>query len=235
MKEKIKNINELLIKRFGIPERKKNLPDSVDMIIATILSQNTNDVNSYKAFKNLKNKYDSWEQLLSANRRTIESVIRIAGLGFQKSKTIQNFVNELYQDQGTISLKYISRMADLEAIEELTKHKGIGVKTASCVLLFAEGRNVCPVDTHVHRISNRIGIVVTSSPDKTYRALNNEFPPKIAHSFHTNLIRLGREICKPKNPNCSNCPLIKICDYSEKNYSDSKSGAERKFMLLDSI
>ena len=117
----------------------------------------------------------------------------------------------------------------------MTNFGGVGVKTASCVLLFALNRNVCPVDTHVHRTVNRIGIVSEKTPDKTFFTLNNNFPDKIAHSFHTNLIRLGREICKPTNPSCGICPLLKICGYPHKNFEMKKEGLKRDFMLLDNV
>lgn len=232
---KIIETNKLLVKQFGIPHRNKELPDSVDMIIATILSQNTNDNNSYKAYQNLKKKYKSWDELLTVRRSTIEKEIRVAGLGLQKSKAIKNFVTILHQEKKKISLEHILNLDNEDAIDELTKFKGVGVKTASCVLLFAEGRNVCPVDTHVHRTVNRIGIVEASTPDKTFTKLNTKFPAKIAHQFHTNLIRLGREICKPKNPSCGVCPLIDICSYADKNLSKREKSKERSFMLLDSV
>jgi endonuclease-3 len=235
MQSKIKKVNKLLVQQFGIPPRKKELPDSVDMIIATILSQNTNDNNSYKAFQNLKSKYKSWEELLKVRRTTIEKEIRVAGLGFQKSTAIKNFVEEIYKEKSKISLKHIEAMDNISAITELTKYKGVGVKTASCVLLFAEGRNVCPVDTHVQRTVNRIGIVKGSTPDKTFLKLNENFPEKIAHQFHTNLIRLGREICTPQNPSCGICPLNKECSFEDKNELNDKIKKERKFMLLDSV
>ena len=235
MQNKIKNVNKLLIKQFGIPPRRKELPDSVDMIIATILSQNTNDKNSYKAFQNLKQKYKSWEELLKVRRTTIEKEIRVAGLGFQKSTAIKNFVEEIYKERKEITLKHIENMDDNSAIVELTKYKGVGVKTASCVLLFAEGRNVCPVDTHVHRTVNRIGIVQGATADKTFIKLNEDFPSKIAHQFHTNLIRLGREVCTPQNPSCGVCPIKKECEYEPKNLENDKMKKERKFMLLDSV
>jgi endonuclease-3 len=205
------------------------------MIIATILSQNTNDNNSFKAFQKLKAKYKSWEELLKVRRTTIEKEIRVAGLGFQKSTAIKNFVKEIYTEKNEISLKHIEAMDNISAITELTKYKGVGVKTASCVLLFAEGRNVCPVDTHVHRTVNRIGIVKGSTPDKTFHKLNEKFPKEIAHQFHTNLIRLGREVCTPKNPSCGICPILKECDFKEKNITNDKMKKERKFMLLDSV
>ena len=232
---KIIKTNRLLVKYFGIPPRKKDLPNSVDMTIATILSQNTNDNNSFKAYQNLKGKYKSWEELLTVRRTTIEKEIKIAGLGLQKSKAIKEFLTKLHNEKKSISLDHISKMDNETAINELTKYKGIGVKTASCVLLFAEGRNVCPVDTHVHRTVNRIGIVETSSPDKTFAKLNIKFPSNIAHQFHTNLIRLGREICKPKNPSCTICPLLENCSFPEKNLLNSSKGKERSFMLLDSV
>jgi len=233
--KKIENVNKLLVKHFGIPPRNKELPDSVDMIIATILSQNTNDNNSYKAYQNLKKKYNSWYDLLKVRRTTIEKEIKVAGLGLQKSRAIKDFITNLYKEKKKISLDHIIDLENSAAISELTKFKGIGVKTASCVLLFAEGRNVCPVDTHVHRTVNRIGIVKASTPDKTFMKLNENFPPKIAHQFHTNLIRLGREICKPKNPSCGVCPLLKLCEFDEKNLSKKEKGNERSFMLLDSV
>ena len=126
-------------------------------------------------------------------------------------------------------------MGENDAIAELTHYNGVGVKTASCVLLFAMDRNICPVDTHVHRTVNRIGIVQANTPDKTFLKLNENFPPEIAHSFHTNLIRLGREICKPKSPSCGACPLNKICDYEEKDLQIKKLHKKNDFMLLDNV
>ena len=235
IKNKIISVNKLLVKQFGIPPRKSELPDSVDMIIATILSQNTNDKNSFKAFQNLKKKYKDWEELLKIPREIIEEDIRIAGLGLQKSKAIKNFVEEIYSERKEISLSHIEGMNNFAAISELTKYKGVGVKTASCVLLFAEGRNICPVDTHVHRTVNRIGIARAYTPDKTFLKLNEDFPPKIAHQFHTNLIRLGREVCTSKNPSCGVCPVNMECAFENKNEFNSKMKKERSFMLLDSV
>ncbi len=227
-------VNELLIKRFGIPKRSSALPDPLDLLIATILSQNTNDNNSYRAFLNLKKRYSTCGELLNAKRVTIEGVIRVAGLAKQKSGAIKNLITELSK-RGSLSLNFLKRLENDSAIEQLTKFNGVGVKTASCVLLFALDRNVCPVDTHVHRTLNRIGIVSQKTPDKTFFALNENFPDGIAHSFHTNLIRLGREICKPTNPGCGVCPLFKLCGYMEKNINTKEIGKKRDFMLLDNI
>ncbi len=230
----ISAVNELLIKKFGIPRRSKVLPNPLDLLIATILSQNTNDNNSYKAFQNLKSRYKSWEELLSEKRIVIENVIRVAGLAKQKSGAIKNLITELNK-RGSLSLNFIKGLDNDSAIEQLIGFKGVGVKTASCVLLFALDRNVCPVDTHVHRTVNRVGIVSEKTPDKTFLELNKNFPEGIAHSFHTNLIRLGREICKPTNPGCGVCPLIKLCGYTDKNLKMKTAGKKREFMLLDNV
>jgi len=133
---KVKKINKLLIKQYGIPQRNKRLPDPVEMTIGTILSQNTNDKNSYRAYNNLKNKFKTWEAIKDANLSLIEKEIRTAGLGKQKSAAIKNFLTSLQKENGKITLENIKVIDNLSAIKQLTSYKGIGVKTASCVLLF---------------------------------------------------------------------------------------------------
>lgn len=235
MKQKIKKINRLLVNHFGVPKRNKKLPDPVDMLIGTILSQNTNDRNSYKAFNNLKAKYKRWEEVAKLPPSKIEKIIRVAGLGKQKSKAIKNVLSNLLKQNGRISLKYLKKMGDEAILKQLTGYDGVGIKTASCVLLFSLDRNVCPVDTHVHRTLNRIGLATTVSPDKTFQEINGNIPEGIAHSFHTNLIRLGREICKPSKPNCKVCPLLKECNFDEKTLDSAFSVKKNDFMLLDNI
>jgi len=235
MKKKIEKINKLLISRFGIPPRPKKLPTPLDAIIGTILSQNTNDKNSYKAYKNLKENFKNWDQLAQLKPAQIEKYIKIAGLGKQKSRSIYEILQSLKQKQRTVTLNHIKNNSDEEILEELTSYKGVGVKTASCVLLFSLDRNVCPVDTHVHRTLNRIGIVKTNNPEKTFYDILDKIPEKTAHSFHTNLIRLGREVCKPTNPNCAVCPLLKMCKYDIKNLKINKANKRIDFMLLDNL
>jgi endonuclease-3 len=235
LKRKIRQINNLLIKKYGIPSRSKKPPDPVDMMIATILSQNTNDKNSYKAFQNLKEKYSNWEEVAKLNASKIQNLIKVAGLGKQKAKAIKNFLSTLLKDKGKISLNYLHGMGNEEILDELVSFPGVGVKTASCVLLFSLRKNFCPVDTHVHRTTNRIGIVKTSTPDKTFELLNKSMPDGIAHQFHTNLIRLGREICRPTKPYCQICPLLKVCIYPKKDLHKPSSYKPNDFLLLDSI
>lgn len=232
VKKQINKINLLLISFYGIPEKNKNNPDIVDTLIGTILSQNTNDKNSYKAYNNLK-RYKSWEEVEKLPASKILSLIKIAGLGEQKTYTIKSALKKI--KEYNFDLKWLNNKSNDEIIAFLTSIKGVGNKTASCVLLFSMSREVCPVDTHVHRTLNRIGLVKTSSPDKTFEIINNNFDKDTAHSFHTNLIRLGREICKPKNPACGICPLFKICKYELKNQSNQKKSKVENFMLLDNL
>lgn len=235
LKDRVKQINNVLIKHFGIPLRQKKLPDPLDTLIATILSQNTNDNNSYKAYQNLKQKYRSWNEVANISRKEIEKLIQVAGLGKQKSATIKSFLSTLQNKGGKINLRYILKMKDEDILDDLTSIKGIGVKTASCVLLFSLDRNVCPVDTHVHRTLNRIGLVKTKTPDKTFEQINKFLPDGIAHQLHTNLIKLGREICKPGKPHCSICPLLSKCKFRRKNLEVVQSKTGKNFLLLDSI
>jgi len=235
LKEKIKKINKLLIRYFGIPARGKRLPNPINTLIATILSQNTNDNNSYKAYQNLKQKYKSLDALAEAKRTEIEKVIRVAGLGKQKSAAIKDLFLTLKKNNRILNRQYFKNISDDKILEELTSIKGIGVKTASCVLLFSLDRNVCPVDTHVHRTLNRIGIVKTKTPDKTFEKIKNNLPDGIAHQFHTNLIKLGRAICKPGKPLCSICPAVSECNYKYKNFDATTINTKNNFLLLDSI
>jgi len=255
MYDKINKINRLLKEAFGIPKRSKKLPDPVDLLIATILSQNTNDKNSYQAYKNIKEKFKNWEEVADLPLKKIERTIKVAGLGKQKSKAIKNFLKTIKDKKkppsaslarpakasakraksGKIRLDHFSEMNNDEILNELTSFKGIGIKTASCVLLFSLDRNICPVDTHVHRTLNRIGLVQTKSPEKTFSIINKHLPEGIAHQFHTNLIRLGREVCKAAKPKCSICPLLHICRYDEKNLDPLSVQIKNDFMLLDEI
>jgi endonuclease-3 len=235
MQKKINKINKLLIQFFGIPKRNKKNPDPVDMLIGTILSQNTNDKNSYRAYQNLRQKYKSWDEVAKLTPSGIERIIRVAGLGKQKSKAINNVLKGLKKKSGRIDLNFLTKQDDKSVIDELTNFDGVGIKTASCVLLFSMNRDVCPVDTHVHRTLNRIGLVSTKTPDKTFNEIFGKIPAGSAHSFHTNLIRLGREICKPTKTNCTICPLEKYCNYDSKNFNMDIVHKKNDFMLLDNI
>ncbi|MCX8057225.1 MAG: endonuclease III [Ignavibacteria bacterium] len=235
----ILKVNNILLKKFGKPPRNFN-SNPLDILVATILSQNTNDLNSHKAFVNLKNEFQNYDELIEADLRQIEKLIRIAGLGKQKARTIKKFLISLKKKNKKLDLDFLKNYSIDEALDFLVKHDGIGIKTAACVLLFGLNKNVCPVDTHVHRVINRLGIVKTKNRDKTFEELKKHLPNGIAHEFHTNLIKLGRIICLSQNPKCYECPLKKLCLYEHKNLEKPKmkNKAPTKnsdFMLLDSV
>lgn len=228
-------VNKLLLAKFGKPKKNSPAADPVDALIATILSQNTTDINSYKAYSNLKNNFADWREIASANRKKIEQSIKVGGLAKQKAASIKNILKELLRHNDHISLDYLNDMNNADVINELIKFKGVGVKTASCVLLFSLKRNVCPVDTHVHRVLNRIGLVKTKSADKTFEIINENLLDGVAYSLHTNLIRLGRDYCKSGKPNCSICPLLSLCLYDNKNMLSVFLTKTNRLLLLDKI
>lgn len=235
MKNDIRKINSLLINLYGLPKKHKSRTNPLDALIATILSQNTTDKNSFRAFNNLKFRFKNWDDAARAKLSTLEKEIKIGGLAKQKAKTIKTILTSLFKMNGNLSLEHLSKMSNEDVINELISFNGVGVKTASCVLLFAMNRNVCPVDTHVHRVLNRVGLVNTKSADKTFEIINKNLPNGIAYSLHTNLIKLGRDICKASKPICSACPLIKICSYSEKNVTENKKLNKNHFLMLDNV
>ncbi len=244
LRRKIKRIIRILEKHLGIPVRRngKKTADPLDMLIATLLSQNTNDTNSYRAWKKLKEKYPDYELMYRARISSIEAAIRTGGMARQKASRIKTLLRSVKQRYGTFSLDELRSKKDKDILEELTSLNGIGVKTASCVLLFSLDRNSFPVDTHVHRILNRLGIVRTRNPEKTFYVLQDLVPPEKMYSFHTNLIRFGREICKAQRPECYRCPLVNVCIYGQKilnkddqGKSNTANKEKRDFMLLDNV
>lgn len=232
----IKQIDSLLREYYGIPKRNEGMQNPLDVLIGTILSQNTNDKNSWRAYQNLKQNFTGWEEVRGLSRFELEQQIKIAGLGKQKSAAILEVLNDLYEKRGSLDLGHTRGMGEMEILDELTSYKGVGVKTASCVLLFSLRRNVCPVDTHVNRIVNRVGLVESNQPEKTFRMLFGRIPDGLAHSFHSNLILLGREFCRPQNPDCVHCPLLKICKYENKNlHSEEKKYQHNDFLMIDRL
>ena len=210
------------------------------MLIATILSQNTNDKNSHRAYTLLRKKYPRWEMVAKAPLRGIKAAIRVGGMANQKSVRIKETLMAIHARYGRYSLSQLKNMPDGKVIEELTTMKGVGVKTAACVLLFSMGRDVFPVDTHVHRICNRLGLAGNSStPEKTFEAMKPLIPKGNGYSFHTNLIRFGRRVCRSNNPDCGICPVYHECVYDGKRKQSGRprppSSADHDFMLLDNV
>jgi len=231
LSDKLLYIAEQLQKIFKLEKRRKANP--LDILIATILSQNTNDLNSHRAFENLKKKFPSYELLMKANEKDIEEAIKVGGLAKQKAKRIKNLLLELNEKRGDFDLNFLKNLSVEDGIKFLTSFKGVGLKTAGCVLLFGFGKNVFPVDTHIHRILNRTGIVKTKTPDETFFKVKEHIPDGLAYVLHTGLIKFGRTICRAREPLCGICPIYKVCKFEKKNFYKEKS-RELKFSLKES-
>jgi endonuclease III len=216
-KVKVKKCIQIMEDLYGVPEAQQIEP--VDLLVATILSQNTTDRNSLKAFGNLKSSYPDYESLLSAQEALIEEKIRVGGLAEMKANRIKAALEKIKVDAGSIDLGFIKIMDLKEARDYLLSLPGVGPKTAAVVLLFAFHKATMPVDTHVFRVSKRIGLVPeNASIEEAQATLEKITPPDKYMSLHLNLIRHGRLICKARNPNHSDCALRDICDY----YSPAK-------------
>jgi endonuclease III len=181
-------------------------------LIGTILSQHTSDVNSGRAFRALMATYTTWEAVRDAPVGELVETIRSGGLGVVKAVRIQSVLRALTEDDGRVRLTDFRGMPRAEAVASLTQLPGVGRKTAACVLLFGSHVPAIPVDTHVHRVALRLGLVAPrTGPDATEDALEAALEPRDYYAFHVNMIRLGREVCKAPRPRCGICPLLARC------------------------
>lgn len=214
-----------LEKLYGMPTRTKCdaegavhfQPDLLDELIGTILSQNTTDKNSSRAFESLKTLFPTWEHVLSAPTKKLANAIKIGGLANIKAKRIKAILAELHKKNGRLSLSHLSEMSTQDAMNYLQSFKGVGFKTAACVLMFGLNRDLCPVDTHIHRILNRLGLLTTRHADETFLQLQVLIPSGKSYSLHINLIRHGKQVCKAQSPNCRQCILAESCVFARAN------------------
>jgi len=198
---------------FGEPKLSRK-SDPLAMLINIILSQATSDVNSHRTFKNLKEKFKNWDAVLAADESEIADAIRLGGLANQKAKVIKDLLEQIKKQHGKLSLKFVEKMPSETARDFLAAFRGVGPKTVACTLLFASHKEVFPLDTHIFRILKRMGILPEKISDVNAHKLLDKLAPKGKfYSLHVNLIRLGKQICRPREPLCEQCPLIEYCDY----------------------
>lgn len=216
-------IAKILAKTYGYPEWRPSMPP-VDEMVSTILSQNTNDTNRDRGFMALKERFETWEEVRDAPPKEVINAIRPAGLANQKGPRIQSALQHLTETQGEITLDFIEKMSVEEAKAWLTSIHGIGPKTAAIILLFAMGKPAFPVDTHVHRVSTRLGLIgKKTSADKAHDVLEEIVPEADFYPFHLQMIRHGRQICHARNPECGRCPLRDLCTYFSELSADEKA------------
>lgn len=209
------------------------------MLVATVLSQNTNDKNSHRAWTNLRRRYPSWRAAAEAPVRSLEAAIRSGGMARTKARRIKRLLAAVRERCGGYSLAPLRHLPDDRLMDELMRIDGVGPKTAGCVLLFSMGRDVFPVDTHIHRIAGRLALVEgCRTPEQTFAAMRPLVPRGKAHSFHTNLIRFGRRVCRSARPLCGICPLAAACTWPGRTaHGGNGKGttADHDFMLLDNV
>ena len=218
IRNKAARICDILIDHYGDIIHPKKLPP-IDELVLTILSQNTTDVNSQRAFEKLKTKYPTWEKVLEAPKEGIADAIRSSGVFNIKAQRIKATLLEIKQRVGKLDLSLLEDMQLEEAKQWLTSLHGVGPKTAAIVLLFSFGRPALPVDTHVWRVTKRLGLIDEgTSREKAHILLEDIVPQDCIYSLNYNLVRHGRKICRAQNPLCSECILSKRCDYFRQQH-----------------
>lgn len=221
LREHARRVHQILQETYGEPHWRPRLAP-LDELVFTILSQNTADVNTERTYASLKARYPAWTDVMSADPAELADTIRLGGLANIKAPRIQNVLQTIYEKRGDLSLEFLNEM-ELEAARQwLTRLSGVGPKTAACVLLFSFGRPTMPVDTHVYRLSKRIGFL----PDKISQAQAHEtleklVPPEAIYPFHINLIKHGRAVCHARRPACAECSVQADCHYAPRELTPS--------------
>jgi endonuclease-3 len=212
---KIRKLSNLLEGEYGKKVWKVD-GDPLSVLIATILSQNTSDNNSHKAFTNLRYEFKNWDELRKAKVKKIADTIRSGGLAEIKALRIKNVLNQIYEENRNLNLSFLKRWRSDRIKSWLRKFKGVGDKTIACVLLFSLKRPSMPVDTHVLRVSKRLGLVPQNlNAAKAEALLEKQTPKNLIYQFHLNLIAHGRMVCKAANPNCQDCVLFENCKFGK--------------------
>jgi endonuclease III len=214
LRRKVMIVHRRLLKTYGEPEPPARRGDALGELIACILSQHTSDLNSGRAFEALRARFPTWELVRDAPAGAVVAAIRSSGLANQKGPRIQAVLRAISQTRNALEINFLADRPVPEAKAWLQSLHGVGPKTAAITLLFGLGRPAFPVDTHVHRVAGRLGLIPRSmSADKAHDALEAIVPPRLYFPFHMNLIQHGRKVCRARLPMCAQCPLIGVCDY----------------------
>jgi len=212
LRKKILKIHQLLVDAYGDPPRPRL--DPVSELVSTILSQNTNDTLRDRAYDRLRERYPTWEQVRDAPVRQIEKAIRVCGLSRQKAPRIKKALQHVTRERGALTLDFLRDLPVDEARQWLMSIDGVGPKTAAIVLLFSLNKPAFPVDTHVHRVTGRLGLIPPrASAEKAHVILEELVPAELYLPFHLNVIVHGREVCHARKPQCHACVLRRLCRY----------------------
>jgi endonuclease-3 len=210
---RIRAVQRRLRRQQGPFEATKRLPP-VDELVATVLSQHTSDVNSARAFASLKRRFPSWEEVADAPTGEVAAAIRAGGIANQKAPRIQRILAEIERREGRIDLGALEPLADSEVEAYLISLPGVGPKTAACVQVFSMGRAAFPIDTHVHRVTARLGwIPPGATAERAHQILGRLVPADIRYDLHVALVTHGRTVCKAQRPRCRSCVLLDLCPF----------------------
>jgi len=213
--KRARQVHQRLLDFYGQPTWRNPLPP-LDELVSTILSQNTNDANRDRAFVALRRRFPTWELVRDADPKVVVAAIRPAGLANQKGPRIQTVLKEITAERGSLDLTFLKELPLEQARSWLMRFKGVGPKTAAIVLLFSLGRPAFPVDTHIYRVTGRIGLRPEKmSVEEAHPYLEGLFPAEAYYAAHLNLIRLGREVCAARRPACERCPARRLCSYAK--------------------
>ncbi len=231
LKAKVRAVYRRLIGTYGLPARPAwagtvglidpsearstwEPIDPLDELINTILSQNTNDLNRDRAYRALRSAFPTWAAVRDAPTKKVVEAIKPAGLANQKGPRIQKVLERITAERGELDINFLADLPVSEAKAWLTSLDGVGPKTASIVLLFALGKPAFPVDTHIHRVTGRLGLIPPkTTADQAHEILEALVPPEWYHPFHLLVIQHGRKVCKAQRPLCEVCSLQKHCVY----------------------
>ncbi|NPA27054.1 MAG: endonuclease III [Chloroflexi bacterium] len=226
-REKARIVHQRLLEHFGPAPRRRR--DPLDELVLTVLSQNTNDRNRDRAYEALRARFPTWADVRDADPDAVKAAIRTAGLANQKGPRIQAILRQITQERGALDLSFLAQMDTDEARQWLLRFPGVGPKTAAIVLLFSLDKPAFPVDTHVYRVTGRLGLRPPNlSVEKTHELMEQIFPPDAYYDAHINLIRLGRQYCHPRRPRCAQCPLRDICDDARSRATTSTAQQEEE-------
>jgi endonuclease-3 len=226
--DKIKKILKLLSKAYGRPKALEK-DDPVDVLIRTVLSQNTTDKNSLKAFAELKAAFKSWDKVLAADTRKIAGVIRHAGLANIKARRIKGILAEIKRREDRITLSFLNIFTAKDGLEYLESLKGVGPKTAACVLLFSFGKSVMPVDTHIFRVTKRLGLIGEDTGiEEAHEFLTKIVPKHLIYEFHLGIIEHGRRTCRAQTPRCGVCCIYGLCRFEKKRFFKKRQSDDTK-------
>lgn len=214
--EKGRQVNERLLDFYGRPSWRVPL-QPLEELVSTILSQNTNDRNRDVAFNALRGRFPTWEEVRDADLAVVVDAIRPAGLANTKGPRIQAVLRQITEERGALDLDFLRGLPPEEAHAWLLRFRGVGPKTAAIVLQFALDRPAFPVDTHIYRVTGRLGLRPPKmNVEQAHLHLGRLFRPEDYGPAHLNLIRLGHELCHPRKPECQKCPLNDLCDYYQQ-------------------